>query len=412
LITGSISESFNDGEKILLIKIDQTGKVTWIRTYYDPTNASFLSNENGVQAEFLPNGNIAMIANQRDLFVNSGAFLMEIKPNGDFIRAIRIRINAGALFTLSLNKMIPEGNDTFVIAAGVTQDSTPSVSIEQNILFKIKYDGSIIWQHNYRDEILGGFGTALSDVTRLASGGFAHLINDALGFDEFNPILIVTDAKGETGCELPIQLGVQSNINLVQEAITVTELPGNSSSAFPLVQKVFPFQIDLPKATFPADTAICQSDTIVLAVIGQNIQSYKWSTGENTPQISANMSGNYIVTVTNDDFCYESIDTIKLQVIKDCNGPDTFNVEVPTAFSPNRDMNNETFEPIGKGFVIKKMQIFNRWGKLVYTSGLSTASWDGKVGGEDAPIDTYFYVLLLQANGVMEQRSGEVTLLR
>ena len=54
------------------------------------------------------------------------------------------------------------------------------------------------------------------------------------------------------------------------------------------------------------------------------------------------------------------------------------------------------------------LQIFNRWGTLVYASSDNNASWDGRTfAGETVPDGVYFYIL--EINGWVFQKSVTVT---
>jgi gliding motility-associated-like protein len=91
-------------------------------------------------------------------------------------------------------------------------------------------------------------------------------------------------------------------------------------------------------------------------------------------------------------------------------------VEFPTAFTPNGDDFNNVFTmvlPEGRA-TIDRMQIFNRWGQLVFESTEPNAGWDGRINGADAPTDLYLYKVWWRSSiGALQPvRVGEVTLLR
>lgn len=68
---------------------------------------------------------------------------------------------------------------------------------------------------------------------------------------------------------------------------------------------------------------------------------------------------------------------------------------LPNAFTPNGDGQNDFFYPFfppGSSAYVSELRIYNRWGQLVY-SGLLTPGWDGNVGGQPAPMDTYTYYI-------------------
>jgi gliding motility-associated-like protein len=74
---------------------------------------------------------------------------------------------------------------------------------------------------------------------------------------------------------------------------------------------------------------------------------------------------------------------------------------VYNAVSANGDGSNDTFfiDGLRDVFVNFNLEIYNRWGKLVWTGTNAKPDWDGTVpnaiGGEKAPEGTYYYVLNL-----------------
>jgi gliding motility-associated-like protein len=68
---------------------------------------------------------------------------------------------------------------------------------------------------------------------------------------------------------------------------------------------------------------------------------------------------------------------------------------LPNAFTPNGDGQNDFFYPFfppGSSAYVSELRIYNRWGQLVYSGPLSPG-WDGNVGGQPAPMDTYTYYI-------------------
>ena len=68
-------------------------------------------------------------------------------------------------------------------------------------------------------------------------------------------------------------------------------------------------------------------------------------------------------------------------------------VYIPTVFSPNRDGINDHILPLGKGFEIETMRVFDRWGTMVFESGGDKYSWDGNYKGKALDPGIYFYTL-------------------
>ncbi|CAM4282002.1 gliding motility-associated C-terminal domain-containing protein [Flavobacterium terrigena] len=71
------------------------------------------------------------------------------------------------------------------------------------------------------------------------------------------------------------------------------------------------------------------------------------------------------------------------------------------AVSPNNDGLNDVFfiEGLRNIFLNFQLEVYNRWGRLIWTGDNNKPDWNGKaenaVGNEDAPGGTYYYILYL-----------------
>jgi gliding motility-associated-like protein len=70
---------------------------------------------------------------------------------------------------------------------------------------------------------------------------------------------------------------------------------------------------------------------------------------------------------------------------------DNYALYAPTAFTPNNDGENDVFTAIGTGITKFKMILFDRWGKLYFTSDDLSKGWDGTINGISAPEGVYTY---------------------
>ncbi len=91
-------------------------------------------------------------------------------------------------------------------------------------------------------------------------------------------------------------------------------------------------------------------------------------------------------------------------------------VRIPNAFTPDGDGNNDFFEMLvleGRA-QIERLQIFNRWGVVIFESTAPDARWDGTVNGLPAPSDVYLYRIAWRRSdgAMMPVAVGDVTLLR
>ena len=130
--------------------------------------------------------------------------------------------------------------------------------------------------------------------------------------------------------------------------------------------------------------------------------------------------GNYFVTVV-DNFGCQFTEEIEIndEICQNEFGSTQYNncLFIPSVFTPNNDgindlwdiYNIEIYEP---GVIVK---LFNRWGQIVYESGMdftySDNLWNGKnSNGRDVEIATYYYVIELE--GYEKNYTGYVVVKR
>lgn len=71
----------------------------------------------------------------------------------------------------------------------------------------------------------------------------------------------------------------------------------------------------------------------------------------------------------------------------------TMYLYVPNSFTPNGDGLNDFFYVQGEAIQTFKIQVFNRWGDLIFESNDVNTGWDGKFNGQLVPQGTYVYKL-------------------
>jgi len=88
-------------------------------------------------------------------------------------------------------------------------------------------------------------------------------------------------------------------------------------------------------------------------------------------------------------------------------------VDIPSAFSPNGDGENDVLYIRGSGYTNIRLRIYNRLGQSVFETVDAGIGWDGTYRGQPLPADQYGYVLLATfADGSTTQKTGSLTLLR
>ena len=88
-------------------------------------------------------------------------------------------------------------------------------------------------------------------------------------------------------------------------------------------------------------------------------------------------------------------------------------LQVPNVFTPNGDGANEEFRVLYKSLASFKCEVFNRWGKPVYTWNDPSKGWDGRINGRPAAEGAYYYVIRATGtDGVQYKLSGDINLVR
>jgi len=158
-------------------------------------------------------------------------------------------------------------------------------------------------------------------------------------------------------------------------------------------------------AGMPGSTELCPGSTLNLSASGGI--SYQWSgpngfTATNDaiviPNIQTAQTGDYVVYIIDADSCLHS-DTISVSL-----GFSAGCLNIPELVTPDGDGHNDTWDIQGlNGFPDANVQVFNRWGNLVYTVSPYTQPWNGEANkgvsidgdGGKVPFGTYYYLIQL-----------------
>ena len=88
-------------------------------------------------------------------------------------------------------------------------------------------------------------------------------------------------------------------------------------------------------------------------------------------------------------------------------------IDVPNAFSPNGDGQNDFLFAYGQDVTQLVFRVFNRWGEKVFESTDINVGWDGTYKGVDQEMEAYAWTLSATfTNGESISKQGNVTLLR
>lgn len=176
----------------------------------------------------------------------------------------------------------------------------------------------------------------------------------------------------------------------------------------------------LPEATIiNGNTELCAfSDTAQLSAQPGDNYRYRWSPEQPFRFVSGaegeSVAGVFgestpvILTVFNEAGC-SATDTTLVQVRACCE------LFAPTAFSPNNDGLNDQFTPyLNTGQILLQMQVYNRYGNLVYELKEDRKGWKGQgKNGIIADAGTYMYYLRYTCtDGNTYEKKGDLILIR
>jgi gliding motility-associated-like protein len=231
-------------------------------------------------------------------------------------------------------------------------------------------------------------------------------IADSYCLNDIAPALPPTSKEGVNGTWNPSSINTAT---VGPTLYTFTPAAGQCGTSSQITIVINP----LPALTMGPDLTIAAgaSTTLNVSVTG-NIVSYQWkpSIGLNNatikdPVASPSSTTVYTLVVTDDNKC-ETSDSIKITV-----AGGTSKILVPNAFSPNGDGINDTWIISNlSAYPGATVDVFNRYGQLVFHSENYNKAWDGTYNGNPLPMGTYYYIIDLKNNE--KKMAGSVTIFK
>lgn len=218
----------------------------------------------------------------------------------------------------------------------------------------------------------------------------------------------------------PLHFYNQPGNYLVSLTITTADGCTNNNASTPLSIT----GIQAPSAVFSmnATTIELPNDILILNNQSTGASSYAWSMGDGGTSTDSSLQ-----------YVYSMVGTFQIQLIATAqNGcMDTatalINVDAdvifPNVFTPNLDgssggtysinnLDNDVFFPYTTGVVEYNIEIYNRWGELLFQSSDILKGWDGYYKGSLCQQDVYVYKAYVKLNNGKEfNKNGSLTLL-
>jgi len=153
------------------------------------------------------------------------------------------------------------------------------------------------------------------------------------------------------------------------------------------------------------ETCIDKNDGSITTVVtgGFAPYTYSWSTGDTSSAIVNLTAGDYAVMVTDSAGCITN-----LLVPIETEGESC--IRIPTAISPNGDGSNDVWAIEGlEPYPDALVEVYNRWGGLVFNTNSYQNDWDGTFNSKEVPAGIYYFIVKISDT---ETYTGSLTVLR
>lgn len=167
----------------------------------------------------------------------------------------------------------------------------------------------------------------------------------------------------------------------------------------------------LPRPQLGGDTTVCFKDFERGYRLGPGaFTAYEWDDGSMGVFRRIFQGGTFSVGVTSPFGCF-ALDTI--QIIDQC----PTRIYAPNIFSPNLDGVNDQFRLLGTDIVSIHLQIFDRWGSLIFETFDKDNAWDGRYNGQWLNSGTFVWHATIEGfdefgNPLTFRQAGTVQLVR
>lgn len=136
----------------------------------------------------------------------------------------------------------------------------------------------------------------------------------------------------------------------------------------------------------------CNGESLIIFSEQANSNNILWNNGSTNPSLIVNSSGIYIVSSSNK--CGVSTNKFTIE-FKECD----CSVYIPNTFTPDEDEFNQVFRvKTDCDFYDFHLEIYNRWGEIVFESYDAEEFWDGNYGIYKAQDGVYSYKVSYVSN--------------
>ncbi len=177
----------------------------------------------------------------------------------------------------------------------------------------------------------------------------------------------------------------------------------SGDTAYVRVDVVQPFLL-------PPDSTLCYEESMKINT-PRPFDTWIWSTGSKQITLNITEPGTYTLTGTNEGCTYQDSIEVSYYSCRACP------IYAPNAFSPNDDGRNEEWQVfLNCNWLKFHLEIYDRWGSLVFMADDPNVGWDGQVKGRyaDPGVFAWYATLSFEYFGQPKPYflKGDVTIVR
>lgn len=261
----------------------------------------------------------------------------------------------------------------------------------------------------------------ITDATNLPNGNY-QLTYDISGEITFAETIEVSLINGSTNFTIPASIlntNGTSTLNVQPIQSNIGNSCGLSGNLFAPVT----FTIEEVKTPiYNGTNTFCEAENATISNLTSNIigtDTIVWYDAPSNGNVYNNTDiladGNtYYASVVTTSGCESAIRLAVTVTIDECKETKLI---IPDGFSPNGDQINDFFEIKNIATLYPKftIQIFNRWGNLLFEGNAKNPNWDGNnhkggtVSGEHMPTGVYFFIINFN-DGIKKDLQGRLYL--
>ncbi len=308
-------------------------------------------------------------------------------------------INSAGEYNVTLQNGCGEASASFAVTEQIPLEAIltdTTICLGETVLFDVTNEGATyIWQDGSTNSVLSvseegdytvDISNACESITRMASVSLvdAEVPTIALGSDTTlcDGDILSFDLSNIANTDIIWQDGEVGPFYSITEPGTYSVIASNECGSVADSIRVN-YQSTLDLTPF-RDTVLCAGESLLLDATVAGEVTYLWQDNSTEPTFIAREPGIYSVVVNST--CAELSQSITIDKCITCE------MFLPNAFSPNGDGQNDFFTPFSECLVKRfTMQIFDRWGNLIFTTESIEDFWDGRYGDQAVQAGVYLY---------------------